>query len=127
MDSNSNDEGAIPKPETLPPPSSYPVLYPAVMTPFYPYTFQFWPGYSAETSQPKPHEVVKPTAIHPKAPINVDALGSLSRLSLADSISDARPSFLSLKLPDGSDRHSAFHANPSASRVNSSSSAIPAV
>ncbi|MBA0563785.1 hypothetical protein Golob_008748 [Gossypium lobatum] len=70
------------------------------------------------------HEVVKPTAVHSKSPINVDELVGMSKLSLGESIGDNGPSSLSLKL-DGSSRQSAFHANPSSR--NSSGSPIHAV
>lgn len=124
MDSNSNDgEGSVPKLESLP---SYPVLYPTVMTPFYPYPIPFWSGFGTVYGEHRVHEIVKPTAIHPKVPINIDELGTLSKLSLGESVKDAPPSFLSLKLPDGSDRQSAFHAKPP-SGPSSSSNPIPAV
>ena len=48
---------------------------------------------------------------------------------MRESIGHAGPSSLSLKLPEGSSRQSAFHANPASgsSNINSSSSPIHAV
>lgn len=41
----------------------------------------------------------------------MDELVGMSKLSLGESIGDAGPSYLSLKLLKGSSRQSAFHAN----------------
>lgn len=75
------------------------------------------------------HEVLKPTAVHSKSPINVDELVGMSKLSLGESIGHAGPSSLTLKLLEGSSRQSAFHANPASgsSSMNSSGSPIHAV
>ncbi|GLU05549.1 hypothetical protein SLE2022_226460 [Rubroshorea leprosula] len=127
MDStNSNDgEPAPPKSES----SQYPLVYPAYFSPVFPFSFPFWPGYSTEPTTKETHEVLKPTAVHSKSPINVDELVGMSKLSLGESIGDSGPSSLSLKLLQGSSRQSAFHANPasSSSSMNASSSAIHAV
>ncbi|GAV77997.1 Myb_DNA-binding domain-containing protein [Cephalotus follicularis] len=130
MDStNSNDgEPAPPKPDSSQ--SSYPVVYPAYISPFFPFSVPFWPGYSAEpTKKEETHEVLKPTAVHSKSPINVDELVGMSKLSLGDPIGHAAPSSLSLKLVEGSSRQSAFHANPvsGSSSMKTSGSAIHAV
>lgn len=55
--------------------------------------------------------MLKPTAVHTKSPINVDELVGMSKLSLGESIGDKGPSSLSLKLLEGANRQSAFHAN----------------
>lgn len=130
MDStNSNEAEAVPpKPDSSQ--SIYPVIYPAYFPPFFPFSFPFWSGCNAETSKKEEtHEVLKPTAVHSKSPINVDELVGMSKLSLGESIADAGPSSLSLKLLEGSSRQSAFHANPAsnASNMKSSSSPIHAV
>ncbi|KAF8412436.1 hypothetical protein HHK36_000400 [Tetracentron sinense] len=126
MDStNSNDgEPVPPKPESSQ--CSYPVIFPAYFSPFFPFSFPFWPGYTAEGATKETHEVVKPTAIHLKSPINVDELVGMSQLSLGESLGDAEPSSLSLKLLEGSTRQSAFHASAAtgSSSMNSSSSPI---
>ncbi|XXG77901.1 hypothetical protein AAC387_Pa08g1958 [Persea americana] len=85
--------------------------------------------YTPEAMQKGTHEVVKPTAVHSKEPINVDELVGMSKLTLGESLGDKAPSSLSLKLLDGSDRQSAFHPNPatSGSSLNSGSSPIHAV
>ncbi|MQL72703.1 hypothetical protein Taro_005058, partial [Colocasia esculenta] len=123
MDStNSNDVTA-----SIPDNSQcYPVMFPAYFSPFFPFSFPYWPGYRGERVEKETHEIVKPTAIHSKAPINVEELG-ISKLSIHESLGET-PS-LSLKLAEGSDRQSAFHANPStsSSSVNSSTNPIHAV
>ncbi|XP_031247901.1 transcription factor KUA1 [Pistacia vera] len=130
MDStNSNDgESAPSKPESSSQ-SSFPVIYPAYVSPFFPFSFPFWPGYNTEPTRQETHEVLKPTAVHSKSPINVDELVGMSKLSLGESIGQTGPSSLSLKLVEGSSRQSAFHAKPASgnSGMNSSSSPIHAV
>ncbi|KDP39902.1 hypothetical protein JCGZ_03433 [Jatropha curcas] len=127
MDStNSNEtDAAPPKPDSSQ--SVYPVIYPAYIPPFFPFSFPLWSAYNAEPSKKEEtHEVLKPTAVHSKSPINVDELVGMSKLSLGDSIG---PSSLSLKLLEGSSRQSAFHANPASndSNMNSNGSPIHAV
>ncbi|KAK5777521.1 transcription factor KUA1 [Gossypium arboreum] len=125
MDSNnSNDGESVPHPTSEISEPCYPVVYPAYFPPFYPFSFPYWMGYNTESTKTDTHEVVKPTAVHSKSPINVDELVGMSKLSLGESIGDNGPSSLSLKL-DGSSRQSAFHANPSSR--NSSGSPIHAV
>ncbi|PON97714.1 GAMYB transcription factor [Trema orientale] len=132
MDStNSNDgEPAPPKLDNSSQ-SCYPVIYPAYISPFFPFPVPFWSGYENNTDANKKetHEVLKPTAVHSKSPINVDELVGMSKLSLGESIGHDGPSPLSLKLLEGSSRQSAFHANPgsSSSNINSSGSPIHAV
>uniref|UniRef100_A0A803L5H5 Uncharacterized protein n=1 Tax=Chenopodium quinoa TaxID=63459 RepID=A0A803L5H5_CHEQI len=96
---------------TNPPPNYYPVVYPTYVSPFYPYPVPYWTGGNPEPTK-ETHEVVKPTAVHSKSPINVDELVGMSKLSLGETIGSGEPSSLSLKLLDGSSRQSAFHANP---------------
>ncbi|KAJ0964313.1 hypothetical protein J5N97_029435 [Dioscorea zingiberensis] len=107
MDSNSNDvEASIPTPVTVP--YAYQVVYPAYFTPFY-LPGPFWAGYQPENVEKETHDIVKPTAVHSKhTPINVNELVEMSKLSLGES-NGGPPSVLSL---GGSDRQSAFHANP---------------
>nr|ABH02846.1 MYB transcription factor MYB180 [Glycine max] len=95
MDStNSNDgEPAPSKPENTQ--SSYPMLYPAYYSPVFPFPLPYWSGYSPEsTKKEETHEVLKPTAVHSKSPINVDELVGISKLSLGESIGDSGPSSL---------------------------------
>lgn len=126
---NSNDgEILLPKPEGSQYP--YPVIYPAYVAPLFPLPLQFWPGYNGEPVKAEAHEVVKPTAVHSKSPINVDELVGMSKLSLGESLGDGGPSTLSLKLVEGSTtRPSAFQANPASgtSGMNSSHNPIHAV
>ncbi|KAK9274677.1 hypothetical protein L1049_021928 [Liquidambar formosana] len=129
MDStNSNDgEPVNPNPESSQ--NCYPVIFPAYVSPFFPFSFPFWSGYNVEQTKKETHEVLKPTAVHSKSPINVDELVGMSKLSLGESIGNAGPSSLSLNLVEGSTRQSAFHANPASgsSSMNSSGSPIHAV
>ena len=129
MDStNSNDGESTPlKPENNSQ-SSFPVLYPAYYSSFFPFPLPYWSGYSPEPTKKETHEVLKPTAVHSKAPINVDELVGMSKLSLGDSIGDSGPSSLSLKLlEEGPSRQSAFHATPTCGSSNMNGSAIHAV
>ncbi|KAF8096801.1 hypothetical protein N665_0301s0045 [Sinapis alba] len=99
-----------------PPPGSFPVLYPAYFSPFYSLPFPVWPAaYVTEPAQEVTHEILRPTAVHSKAaPINVDQLLGMSKLSLGESSQNGVPEqSLSLKLIGGSaSRQSAFHPNP---------------
>ncbi|CAA0823121.1 myb-like transcription factor family protein [Striga hermonthica] len=129
---NSNDgEIVIPAPEG--PTYPYPVVYPAYVGPVFPMSVQFWPtGFNPEPIKEEAHQVVKPTAVHTKSPINVDELVGMSKLSLGESLGDGGPNTLSLKLVEGSStRPSAFHAsnNPpsDSSGMKSSHSPIHAV
>lgn len=124
MDSTNSNDGesaSIPllKPDSNPLPSSYPVVYPAYYSPFFPFPLPYWSGYSPEPApKNETHEVVKPTAVHSKAPINVDELVGMSKLSLGETIGDAGPSTLSRKLlEEGPSRQSAFHATPACGTV----------
>lgn len=129
MDStnSSNVEAVVPKTEI--PQCNYPVVFPGYFSPFFPFSFPFWPGYSPEAVEKNTHEVFKPTAVHSKDPINVDELVGMSKLSLGERLGHMAPSSLSLKLIEGSARQSAFHANPSTggSSMNSGTSAIHAL
>ena len=103
---NSGEAGQslLPKPEDTT--GCHPVMVPAYFSPFFPLPFPMWPGgYVGEG-----HEIVRPTAIHSKAPINVEELVGISKLTLAEQT----PSLLSLKLANDPSRQSAFHANSSA-------------
>ncbi|XP_075508755.1 transcription factor MYBS3-like [Primulina tabacum] len=125
---NSNDvEAVLPIPQGSQ--YAYPLLYPAYVAPFFPMHFPFWPGYNAEPVKEEAHEVVKPTPVHSKSPINVDELVGMSKLTLGESLGEARSSNVSLRLVEGSARPSAFHASPSSgnSDVNPSENPIHAV
>ncbi|KAG8374696.1 hypothetical protein BUALT_Bualt10G0022900 [Buddleja alternifolia] len=88
----------------------FPLVYPAYVAPLFSLPIPFWP--SAEPIKEETHQIVKPTAVHSKNPINVDELVGMSKLSLGEAAA-AGQSNLSLKLVEGSStRPSAFHANP---------------
>ncbi|KAJ0236782.1 SANT/Myb domain-containing protein [Hirschfeldia incana] len=99
------------------PPGSFPVLYPTYFSPFYSFPFPVWPApaYVTEPAKEETHEILRPTAVHSKAaPINVDQLLGMSKLSLGESGQNGvSEQSLSLKLVGGSSsRQSAFHPNP---------------
>ncbi|RAL44513.1 hypothetical protein DM860_011790 [Cuscuta australis] len=115
---NSNNDGEIllPIPESSQYP--YPLVYPAYVTPIYPLPIPYWQGYnSPEPTKGERHEVLKPTAVHSKSPINVDELVGMSKLTLGESLADVKPP-LSLELVEGSTRQSAFHAKSVSSSHN---------
>ncbi|KAI4371456.1 hypothetical protein MLD38_019689 [Melastoma candidum] len=112
---SNNSNPAPPQPENPEPQPCYPVMYPAYFSPFYPLPLPtLWADttFGAKTVGEEKHEVLKPTAVHTKTPINVDELVGMSELSLGETIGDAGPSTLSLKLLEGPGRQSAFHAKP---------------
>ncbi|XP_030973132.1 transcription factor KUA1-like isoform X1 [Quercus lobata] len=127
---NSSDGDPIP-PKTESSQPCFPVVYPAYISPYFPFPLPYWSRYNTPeaTKKEETHEVLKPTAVHSKSPINVDELVGMLKLSLGESIGHAGPSSLSLKLLEGSSRQSALHANPASgsSNINSSSSPIHAV
>ncbi|KAL6985958.1 Transcription factor kua1 [Sarracenia purpurea var. burkii] len=130
MDSTkSNDREPVPqRPDSLQ--CSYPVVFPAYISPVLPFCVPFWPGHVSEPTKTETHEVLKPRAVHSKSPINVDELVGMSKLSLGgESLANSGPSSLSAKLLDNSSRQSAFHAHPTSGRsgINSSSNPIHAV
>ncbi|KAM0934583.1 putative transcription factor MYB-HB-like family [Dioscorea sansibarensis] len=108
MDSNSIEE-TLRKPVCpMPAPCTYPVIYPAYFSPFFPFPRPCWPGYIQDSAEKETHEIVKPTATYSKTiPINIDELIGMSKLSIGDSIGRS-PSALSL---GQSDRQSAFQPN----------------
>ncbi|KAK1430522.1 hypothetical protein QVD17_13330 [Tagetes erecta] len=92
----------------------YPVMYPAYVSPLIQVAIPYWPGPGSVQDQStsvktESHEVLKPTAVHSKSPINVDDLVGMSKLTLGESIGDGAPP--SLKLVGGLSRQSAFHAS----------------
>ncbi|KAK8965262.1 hypothetical protein KSP40_PGU014935 [Platanthera guangdongensis] len=94
---------------------SYPVIYPAYFSPFFPFTLPPWPGCAADSVETQVHEIVRPTPVHTKSPLNVDELLGISRLSIDESRVEefALARSISVNLLGGSSRHSAFHANTS--------------
>lgn len=126
MDSTNSNDGEPAPPNSDGPQCVYPVVYPAYVAPFFPFSIPFYSGYSAETTnKEETHEVLKPTAVHSKSPLNVDELIGMSKLSLGESIGHAGPSSLSLQLLEGSSRRSAFHANPASGSENMNSGGSP--
>ncbi|KAK1261534.1 hypothetical protein QJS04_geneDACA018432 [Acorus gramineus] len=134
MESTNSNEGEVlpPAPTDNQPCNNFPVMLPTYFSPFFPFSFPYWPGYKAETPEGEAPAILKPTAVHSKSPINVDELVGMSKLSLGETLADSGPpTSLSLKLGGGgSERQSAFHPNPapsSSSDVNSNTDPIQAV
>ncbi|KAJ0964792.1 hypothetical protein J5N97_025930 [Dioscorea zingiberensis] len=86
---------------------------------YVPMPFHFWPAPSMANPMKEgiaeTHEVLKPTPVLPKEPINVDEVVGMSKLSIGEtSASLMEPSALSLELLGASSsRQSAFHINSS--------------
>ncbi|CAA6673692.1 unnamed protein product [Spirodela intermedia] len=103
---------------------------PRLLLPFFPVSAApYWTGYSAapaeeEKEEEETHEIVRPTAVHSKAPINVEELVGISKLSLAEEAAPP-PSSLSLNLLRGPGRQSAFQASSSPAGANVRSAAKP--
>ncbi|XP_076943322.1 transcription factor MYBS3-like [Bidens hawaiensis] len=92
----------------------YPVMFPAYVPSLIPVAIPYWPGPGSGqdhgcSSKAESHEVLKPTAVHSKNPINVDDLVGMSKLTLGESIGEGAPS--SLKVVGGLSGQSAFHAS----------------
>ncbi|CAF2130136.1 hypothetical protein IGI04_012780 [Brassica rapa subsp. trilocularis] len=119
--------------QVQPTPGSFPVLYPAYFSPFYSFPFPVWPAapvYVTEQVKEETHEILRPTAVHSKAaPINVDQLLGMSKLSLKESsLNGVSEQSLSLKLIGGSvSRQSAFHPNPASGGGSDMNTVIHAV
>ncbi|KAI3691618.1 hypothetical protein L6452_31415 [Arctium lappa] len=111
----------------------YPVMFPTYVSPLIPVAIPYWPGPGSgqsgqdltSSAKTESHEVLKPTAVHSKNPINVDDLVGMSKLTLGESIGDGAPN--SLKLVGGMNRQSAFHANNPGPRTDSNHNPIHAV
>ncbi|PKA61105.1 hypothetical protein AXF42_Ash006001 [Apostasia shenzhenica] len=117
MDSNNSvdEEAAAGVKQDIPESQcSYPVMFPAYFSPFFPFNLPPWPVCpAANTVEKQIHEIVKPTPVHSKSPINVDELLGISKLSIGEeSGAESTPPLpLSLNLLLGSNRLSAFHAS----------------
>lgn len=66
---------------------SFPVLYQAYLSPHYPFPLSVWTaGYVHEpTKKEESHEILRPTAVHSKDPIDVSGLLRMTELSLGES------------------------------------------
>ena len=78
--------------------------------------YPFWPPTPVLPSKDvmaEAHEVLKPTPVLPKEPINVDEVVGMSKLSIGEGVTGRmEPSALSHKLQEASpSRQSAFHVN----------------
>ncbi|KAH9301299.1 hypothetical protein KI387_012882, partial [Taxus chinensis] len=100
-----------------------PPTFPAFVGQSLPVPVPFWPVFRPNPNDLPPNSnIFKPRAEIPQAPVNIDELTGISKLSIGESAGSIEPSALSLKLLDRPSRQSAFHTNPSLnnSRLNSS-------
>ncbi|PWA50984.1 Homeodomain-like protein [Artemisia annua] len=137
MDSANSNTADLPVDQTPVPLDGsqllYPVMFPAYVSPLIPVAIPYWPGPGSSQDQSssgktESHEVLKPTAVHSKSPINVDDLVGMSKLTLGESIGDGATT--SLKLAGGLSRQSAFHASnpgPRSSNMDSGHNPIHAL
>ncbi|KAK9149341.1 hypothetical protein Scep_008098 [Stephania cephalantha] len=111
-------------------------LVPTYMPTYVPVPFPFWPTNLTANEEEKHaeaahHQVLKPTPILSKNPVNIDELLGMSKLTLgANAAGRIEPSPLSAKLLGTSSRQSAFHVNQpgtASDLTNSDGKAIPAV
>ncbi|KAL8139499.1 hypothetical protein V2J09_005520 [Rumex salicifolius] len=102
-------------------------MVPTFVPAFIPYPFAYWTPNTSQTennnnmqTMTSNHQVLKPTPIIPKEPVNVDELVGMSKLKLSEiETGHVGPPQLSLNLLGGPSRQSAFHAS-TAPPLNSS-------
>lgn len=97
--------------------SNLPPMVPAFYPAYVPVPLPLWPSSIAasvkEDETVEGHEVLKPTPVLPKDPVNVDQLVGMSNLTLGEATAGhVGSSALSLKLLGSASRQSAFHVNP---------------
>ncbi|KAK9666041.1 hypothetical protein RND81_14G155500 [Saponaria officinalis] len=114
--------------ETQPLPSNVPLPMPAFFIPI-PYP-PIWPQSSVHPDDNTSHQVLKPTPVHLKEPLNVDHLMGMSQLNLNETENGlpVRPQ-LSLNIHGPPSRQSVFHASTPANSSElkeGKSSVIPA-
>ncbi|XP_044484243.1 transcription factor MYBS3-like [Mangifera indica] len=100
-------------------------MVPGFLPVYIPVPYLFYPPNTASLEEDKeagashPHQILKPTPMLPKEPVNVDELVGMSQLSIEEVGGGLRdPSPLSLNLLGGPARQSAFHANAPESSSN---------
>lgn len=140
MDSANSNTADLPNDPTNAPLSLegsqclYPVMFPAYIPQLVPVAIPYWPGpgsgqVQSSSAKTETHEILKPTAVHSKSPINVDDLVGMSKLTLGESIGDGAPTSLKL-VGGGLSRQSAFHENnpgPRTSKMDSNHNPIHAL
>lgn len=103
----------IPRPETMQFPYAA-VMFPPY-TPFFPISYPYWPVYRPDAIPNGEHSVIRPTAVHSTAPLNMEQIGGMAKLTLGEAAGGTT---------------SAYHTNnppTNGSGVSSSSSPIHAV
>ena len=111
---------------------NFPPIIPAFFPAYLPVPFPFWPLSPTEEHKEQEishHQVLRPTPIHSKNPVNVDELVDMSTLTLGEAGNSGRiePSPLSVSLIGAPSRQSAFHPNPPVSGSNLSKSSTNAI
>ncbi|XP_043718515.1 transcription factor MYBS3-like [Telopea speciosissima] len=133
MEATSND--TLTEAEETIASSNFPPMIPGFFPTYLPSPFSFWPPSLAPAGEEKQaktsqHQVLKPTPIHCKDPVNVDQLMAMSKLSLGEAAKGSlEPSSLSQKLLGTPSRQSAFHASTpvTESELSQNTSVIHAV
>lgn len=108
--------------ETTASSSETPLLIPSFFPAYLPVPYQLWPSNVGcpleedKRAEKSHHQVLKPTPIFRKEPVNVDELVGMSQLSLGETeTGHMEPPQLSLNLLGEPSRQSAFHASTPAS------------
>lgn len=90
-----------------------PPMIPAFIPAYVPVPYPFWPPNLAPTGERGTHQVIRPTPVHSKEPVNVDELVGMSNLNLREAADGGvGRSGLSSELLSAPSRQSAFHASP---------------
>ncbi|KAG0474372.1 hypothetical protein HPP92_014058 [Vanilla planifolia] len=79
MSSNNSVYEVVPETQC-----SYPIVYQAYFFPSLPFPPPPWPFFTTHNVEKQVHQIVKPTPVHSKAPVNVDELQVISRLSIGE-------------------------------------------
>ncbi|GFZ04198.1 homeodomain-like superfamily protein [Actinidia rufa] len=121
MEAPSDEKVEEPK-ETVTPRSEIPTLVPAFFSAFLPVPFAMWPSNTApppeeeQVAETFHHQVLRPTPVIPKEPVNVDQLVGMSQLNLGEAETGHVEPSLSLNLLGAPSRPSAFHASTPANK-----------
>ncbi|PSS07398.1 Transcription factor MYB1R1 like [Actinidia chinensis var. chinensis] len=121
MEAPSDEKVEEPK-ETVTPRGEIPTLVPAFFSAFLPVPFAMWPSNTAPPPEEEKvaetfhHQVLRPTPVIPKEPVNVDQLVGMSQLNLGEAETGHVEPSLSLNLLGAPSRPSAFHASTPANK-----------
>ncbi|GMH14250.1 hypothetical protein Nepgr_016091 [Nepenthes gracilis] len=121
MEADDSDEPVKESPETVSFPGEFPPVIPTFFPAYISIPYPFWQHTAAlpeedNRSGTSHHEVLKPTPVLQKAPVDVHELVGMSHLNLSDTKSSRRsPPLPTLSLLGAPSTRSAFHARSSAS------------